>query len=204
MKIKICGLTRLEDIEAVNQFCPDYIGFVFARNSRRYINPEQAAKLKARLNPQIQSVGVFVDEPIQNIKEIVEKQLIDVVQLHGNETLAWVKELKKVKEITIIKAISMTEDGWKQRLEQWEKSSVDYLLLDSGNGGTGQQFDYNRIISIQKPFFLAGGINPDNAVDAVRQVNPFGIDMSSGVETNGKKDIQKIKNAIRRIRDVER
>ncbi|MGC4017894.1 MAG: phosphoribosylanthranilate isomerase [Muricomes sp.] len=204
MKIKICGLTRLEDIEAVNEVRPDLIGFVFAKNSRRYVTPEQAALLKSELNPGILAVGVFVDEKLDVILDLAERMIIDVVQLHGSEDVEYMENLKKCCDVPVIKAISMTAEDFSEKIECWDSSSVDYLLLDSGAGGTGQAFDYGRIGYLAKPFFLAGGLHPGNVADAAQQVQPCGVDMSSGVETEGKKDKEKIREAVRRIRDVER
>lgn len=204
MKIKICGLSRAEDIEAVNEAGPDLIGFVFARGSRRYVTPSQAASLKHGLNEEILSAGVFVDEKLDIILDLTEKRTIDVIQLHGSEDVGYMERLKKCCDAPIMKAVSMTSDGFSEELRYWEESSIDYLLLDSGTGGTGQQFDYRLIGRLKKPFFLAGGLNPENVAQAAMQVLSYGVDMSSGVETEGKKDREKIKEAVRRIRDVER
>lgn len=204
MKIKICGLSRAEDIEAVNEARPDLIGFVFARGSRRYITPSQAALLKSRLSKEILVVGVFVDEQLETVLDLAENRTIDIIQLHGSEDVEYMERLKKCCDAPVIKAVSMTSDGFSGELRQWEESSTDYLLLDSGAGGTGQQFDYRLIGRLKKPFFLAGGLNPENVAQAAMQVLPYGVDMSSGLETEGKKDREKIKEAVRRIRDVER
>lgn len=204
MKIKICGLSRGEDVEAVNEARPDLIGFVFARGSRRYVTPSQAALLKSGLSKEILAVGVFVDEELDIVLDLVEKQTIDIIQLHGSEDVKYLERLKRCCDTPVVKAVSMTSDGFSEELRRWEESSIDYLLLDSGTGGTGQQFDYRLIGRVTKPFFLAGGLNPENVAQAAMQVLPYGVDMSSGVETEGKKDREKIKEAVRRIRDVER
>lgn len=204
MKIKICGLSRLEDIEAANEAQPDIIGFVFAEKSRRYVPPEQAELLKRRLSSRILAAGVFVDATLENIRDLVEKQVIDIVQLHGNEDISFMEKVKNDCQVPVIKAISMTGAQAKEEVYIWEQSCVDYLLLDSGAGGTGKQFDYRTIGRIGKPFFLAGGLNPDNVAKAALQVRPFGVDISSGVETQGKKEKEKMEEAVRRIRNVER
>lgn len=204
MKIKICGLTRSEDIWAVNQAGPDYIGFVFAPGSRREVSEEQAAKLKKQLAPGILSVGVFVDAPEERICSIAARQIIDVIQLHGSETAGDVDRLKRKTGLPIIKALSMTGENAGEQLRMWERTQADYLLLDSKSGGSGEMFDHSRIGRCAKPFFLAGGLNPDNLKVAAEQVGPFAVDLSSGVETDGVKDQKKIKEAVRRIRDVER
>jgi phosphoribosylanthranilate isomerase len=202
MKIKICGLKRLEDIEAVNDAMPDFAGFIFTDKSRRYVTPEQAVRLKRELNAGILSVGVFVNEHISLILDIVQHETINLIQLHGSEDKEYLNELQLSCGLPVIKAVSMTAQNWKEELKYWEDSSADYLLLDSGTGGSGRQFDYGRIENITKPFFLAGGLNPGNIAEAARMTQPFGLDMSSGVETDGKKDRKKINEAVRRIRNV--
>lgn len=208
MKIKLCGLKRIEDIEAVNKAKPDYIGFVFAKKSRRYVSTETAERLKQHLNPDIEAVGVFVNEDIDKVIEQAKKQVIDVIQLHGEEDVAYVKDLKKAVDVPIIKAISMTKQDARQQINMWEISDVDYLLLDSGDGGTGEQFNYKllqEIGNLKKPYFLAGGLNPENLENAVQQLQnnqPYALDLSSGIETNGIKDLDKIKKAVEAARRI--
>lgn len=208
MKIKLCGLKRIEDIEAVNEAKPDYIGFIFAKKSRRYVSTETAERLKQHLNPDIEAVGVFVNEDIDKVIEQAKKQVIDVIQLHGEEDVAYVKDLKEAVDVPIIKAISMTKQDARQRISMWEISDVDYLLLDSGNGGTGEQFNYKllqEIGNLKKPYFLAGGLNPENLENAVQQLQnnqPYALDLSSGIETNGIKDLDKIKKAVEAARRI--
>lgn len=208
MKIKLCGLKRIEDIEAVNKAKPDYIGFVFAKKSRRYVSTETAERLKQHLNPDIEAVGVFVNEDIDKVIEQAKKQVIDVIQLHGEEDVAYVKDLKKAVDVPIIKAISMTKQDARQQINMWEISDVDYLLLDSGDGGTGEQFNYKllqEIGNLKKPYFLAGGLNPENLENAVQQLQnnqPYALDLSSGIETKGIKDLDKIKKAVEAARRI--
>lgn len=208
MKIKLCGLKRIEDIEAVNEAKPDYIGFIFTKKSRRYVSTETAERLKQHLNPDIEAVGVFVNEDIDKVIEQAKKQVIDVIQLHGEEDVAYVKDLKEAADVPIIKAISMTKQDARQQISMWEISDVDYLLLDSGNGGTGEQFNYKllqEIGNLKKPYFLAGGLNPENLENAVQQLQnnqPYALDLSSGIETNGIKDLDKIKKAVEAARRI--
>ena len=208
MKIKLCGLKRIEDIEAVNEAKPDYIGFIFVKKSRRYVSPEMAERLKQHLNPDIEAVGVFVNEDIDKVIEQAKKQVIDVIQLHGEEGTAYVKELKKAVDVPIIKAISMTKPDAGKQISMWEISEVDYLLLDSGNGGTGEQFDYKllqEIGNLKKPYFFAGGLHPENLENAVQQLQknqPYALDLSSGIETNGIKDLDKMKKAVEAARRI--
>ena len=208
MKIKLCGLKRIEDIEAVNEAKPDYIGFIFVKKSRRYVAPERAEQLKQQLDHEIEAVGVFVNEDINTVIEQTKKQVIDVIQLHGEEDITYVKNLKKVVGVPIIKAISMTKPDARQQIRMWEISDVDYLLLDSGNGGTGEQFDYQllqEIGNLKKPYFLAGGLHPENLENAVQQLQknqPYALDLSSGIETNGIKDLNKMKKAVEAARRI--
>ena len=208
MKIKLCGLKRIEDIEAVNEEKPDYIGFIFAKKSRRYVSTEMAERLKQHLERDIKAVGVFVNEDIDKVIEQAKKQVIDVIQLHGEEDIAYVKDLKEAVDVPIIKSISMTKQDARQQISMWEISDVDYLLLDSGNGGTGEQFNYKllqEIGNLKKPYFLAGGLNPENLENAVQQLQnnqPYALDLSSGIETNGIKDLDKIKKAVEAARRI--
>lgn len=207
MKIKICGLTRQEDIAAANEAKPDYIGLVFAEKSRRYVNFECAKRLKAQLAEEIASVGVFVDAPFHTIEKLAGAGVIDLIQLHGCETPEDAKRIKERLGLPLIKAISAEKEHFVEELRLWQQTDVDYLLLDSGAGGTGLQFDYKRLEAagkIRKPFFLAGGLNYENVAEAAEQTKPYAVDMSSGVETDGKKDPKKIREAVRRIRNVKR
>ena len=196
-RIKICGLTRREDIQAVNEAMPDYGGFVFAE-SRRQVDMKQAAALREGLDPGISAVGVFVNAPIKDIEEICRNGIIDHVQLHGEETAEYIRRLREKISLPIIKAVSMNENVTQQQLEAID---ADYLLLDQGKGGTGKTFDWGLIPNLKTPFFLAGGLDPFNLKDAVRRVRPYAADLSSGVETDGKKDREKILQAVRSIRN---
>ncbi len=195
-KLKICGLTSMSDIEIVNQYRPDYIGFVFAK-SRRQIDVKTAKKLKSGLGHGIQAVGVFVNEDMNTIIELLNHKIIDLAQLHGNETEEMINIIKTKTGKPVIKAISVYQE---QDILQWKNSCVDYLLLDHGAGGTGQCFDWNLIPEIKIPFFLAGGITAENVQKALR-IKPFGIDTSSGVETDGIKDALKIKEIVNIVKN---
>lgn len=193
--IKICGLTRLEDIEAVNAAKPDFIGFVFAP-SRRRISPETAEHLRIALAKGIIPVGVFVNQPIEEILALVAAGVIECVQLHGGESEDYIEKLrgKIASKIPIIKAVPVIKAGDAQK---WENSAADYLLLDRKGGGTGQSFDWDLIGTVRKPFFLAGGINAEILHSAMEKVRPFALDISSGAETDGVKDREKILSLVR-------
>lgn len=194
-KIKICGLFRDADIDAVNQAQPDYVGFVFAQ-SRRQVSFDQARNFRRRLSPSICSVGVFVDEPVSYIVRLLQDDIIDVAQLHGIHSLQGLKDIQKHAKKQVIQAIRVEKAS--DILDQ-AASPANFLLLDSGPGGTGKAFDWNLIPSIQKPFFLAGGINLHNLNQALG-LNPYAIDISSGAETEGYKDPEKILYLVQRVR----
>lgn len=199
-KIKICGLFRSCDVEYVNAAEPDFIGFVFAK-SRRQVKKEEAKKLRSCLNENITPVGVFVNEEIEHIVELVKEEIISIVQLHGQEDENYIQLLKSQVNVPIIKVVKVTSGD---DILEAQNLPIDYLLLDQGTGGTGQTFDWSVVsgIKISKPFFLAGGINIDNAEKGIETMHPFALDISSGVETDGVKDNKKIQEIIRRIRNV--
>lgn len=187
-KIKFCGLKRKADIEAANALKPDFIGFVFARDSRRYISPENAAVLRSRLSPEINAVGVFVNEGPEAVASLLNDGVIDLAQLHGDEDEAYISRLKELTGKPVIKAFRITSAS---EAVKASASSADLILLDSGTG-SGRTFNWQLIKEIRRPYFLAGGLDPVNAGDAVRLLNPWAVDVSSGIETDGLKDIEKI------------
>lgn len=199
MKIKICGLKRNEDIEYVNEALPDYIGFVFSK-SRRQVTLQQAYDLKRDLNSRIKSVGVFVNEPQDMIAELAKNGIIDLAQLHGNEDNVYISKLREKTDgkVKIIKAISISNEF---SIDQINEINADFFLLDNGSGGTGKAFDYSLIKNkVNDRIFLAGGINAGNIKNAV-SLNPYCIDVSSGAESDGIKDREKIIKLVRSIRD---
>ena len=189
MKIKLCGLMRPCDIEAVNELQPDYIGFVFAKKSRRYVSPEKAEKLKAMLAPGIQAVGVFVNEEPAQIVSLLEAGTIDVAQLHGQESETEIRRLRELTDHPLIQAFRIDTE---QDVERANASTADYVLLDSGAGGTGTVFDWDLLQAIRRPYFLAGGLDTENLGAVKAKLNPYGIDVSSGIETDGYKDKEKM------------
>ena len=194
-KIKFCGLSRKEDMEAVNQLHPDYIGFVFAGKSKRYVTPEQAVELGKLLHPGIRAVGVFVDEPPEAVAELLQIGVIDLAQLHGSEDEIYITKLRKLTDKPVIQAFQVQK---KEDLEAAERSSADYILLDSG-AGCGRTFDWNLLEQIERPYFLAGGLDPSNVGEAVRMLHPYAVDVSSGVEMDGKKDKGKMEAFFRSV-----
>lgn len=225
-KIKICGLTRQQDIEYCNEALPDFIGFVFAK-SRRQVSFKTAEKLKTSLDSRIKAVGVFVNEDIEHIKSLCSQDIIDYIQLHGDEENSYIVSLKEQLSSSgclkpIIKAVRVKDA---QTLSKAGQYCTDFLLFDTftdkSYGGTGKTFDWelvgrlnsvNGMINISStsvsssrniPFFLAGGLNCENVLEAIKTAQPFCVDISGGVESNGLKDEVKIKNIVNLIRSVK-
>ena len=199
-KIKLCGLSRPCDIETVNQLKPDYIGFVFAPKSKRYVTYRKAAELKSRLSPEIKAVGVFVNECPQETVKLLKNGIIDMVQLHGGEAEDDIARLRRLTDRPIIKAFRI-ETAYD--IKAANQSTADYILLDSG-AGTGTVFDWSLVNSVGRPYFLAGGLDADNVADAVKALRPFAVDVSSGIETDGLKDKAKMAAFIAAVRKEDR
>lgn len=196
-KIKLCGMKSALDIEYANELKPEYIGFIFYPGSKRYVTPEKAAELRTRLDKEVVSVGVFVDADKELILDLINKGVIGAVQLHGCEDEEYISELRKETSIPIIKAFKIKSGA---DIELAKKSSADYVLLDSG-AGSGKTFRHELIQGMERPFFLAGGLYPDNVSEAISSYKPFAVDVSSSLETVGYKDKQKMTafvNAVRR------
>lgn len=202
MKIKLCGIRRPEDIRYVNEFKPDYVGFILSQGFRRSVSMETFRELKSHLDKNIRTVGVFVNEPMEYIFKYYAEEL-DVIQLHGDETVEYLQELKKMVKCKIWKAVRVKNA---EDIIAADKMGADLLLLDSFSaneyGGTGKTANWSIInsVDIKTPFFLAGGLNKDNICDAVSTVKPYGIDISGGIETDGYKDKEKIENIMKLIR----
>lgn len=199
-KIKLCGLRRIEDIEYANTLAIDYIGFIFAKSSKRYVNPEQAEILRKRLNTGITPVGVFVDEEVERIVDLIGRNIIAAVQLHGNEDEEYIATLRKRTDCPIIKAFRVKS---KADIEAANHFAADYVLLDSGSG-SGESFDWSLIKEMKKRYFLAGGLTCENVGTAIAELHPFAVDASSSLETDGFKDKEKMAafvNAVRQGKD---
>ena len=199
-KIKLCGLRRIEDIGFVNELMPDYIGFVFYKKSKRYTAPENAYILRQKLKSEITPVGVFVDEKIDTILSLIKSKIIDAVQLHGNEDNDYISELRKHSDCIIIKAFKIKTQN---DIELANKSLADIVLLDSGEG-SGKLFDHSLINNINRQYFLAGGLTPQNVDSAIELLHPFGVDASSSLETNEFKDKDKMTAFIEAVRKADK
>lgn len=196
MKVKICGLTRPEDIQTVNRYRPDYIGFVINfPQSRRNLSPEQAYQLKTNLSSEIPAVGVTVNQSLSDNAALLNTSTVDIIQLHGQEDDAFIRELQMRTGKPVWKAFRIRSQ---MDLEAARRSSADLVLLDNGYG-TGKAFDWTLVRDIGRPFALAGGLQIENIGDAI-YMHPYLLDISSGAETNGVKDAQKIHMLIKKIR----
>ncbi|MDR0294529.1 MAG: phosphoribosylanthranilate isomerase [Oscillospiraceae bacterium] len=193
-KVKICGLSRREDIDAVNRALPDYIGFVFAP-SRRRVDAETAAALKERLDGRIKTVGVFAGQDIETVAELCRNGVIDWIQLHGGEDGAYIRRLRDRADVPIIKAVPVTTAAiW--------PDGADYALFDGPRGGGGETFDWTLLQGTDRPYFLAGGLHAGNVRAALKR-KPYAVDVSGGVETGGVKDAAKIDAFVRLVRAEE-
>ena len=198
-KIKLCGLSRIEDIEAANTLKPDFIGFVFAAKSKRRVSHLKAAELKSKLNPETKAVGVFLDDDLDTVGALMNLGIVDMVQLHGSEDEEYIVKLRAITDKPIIKAFIINNEN---DVRLAEESSADYILLDGGKG-EGRAFNWKLLEEIKRPFFLAGGLNTDNAEAAVADLHPFAVDVSTGIETDGVKDKEKMTAFVAAVRKGE-
>ena len=201
VKVKICGLMRPEDIDAVNEYRPDLAGFILARGRRRSLTDQQMRELVRALRPEIQSVAVFLDQDPAWIAELAAQDLMDVIQLHGQESNEEIRFLRENTDKKIIKAfrIEKADD-----IRKAQESEADLVLLDSGVGGTGEVFDWSLPEQMHRPYILAGGLDPENVRAALEQMHPYAVDVSSGVETAHCKDPEKIRQFIHIVRETAR
>ena len=217
-KVKMCGISKVETIPAVVDAKPDYMGLVFA-SSKRQVTVEQAKTLAEELHKQyaarynsgadqsdtdeIKTVGIFVNETLDNLVTIAEKVHLDAVQLHGDEDETFIQSLKECTNVEVWKAVQIRSAA---DAEKWIDSSADMLLFDAYHkderGGTGEVFDWSALDEFERPFMLAGGIDSTNVARAIRTVRPYGIDISSGIETEGVKDNEKMKAFTNIVRTI--
>ena len=212
-KVKMCGISKVETIPAVVEAKPDYMGLVFAP-SKRQVTVEQAKILIEELHKQcinhydtkvVKTVGVFVNETLDNLVRIADTANLDAVQLHGDEDEAFIQSLKERTNVEVWKAIQIRTAA---DTEKWIDSSADMLLFDAYHkherGGTGEVFDWSSLDAFERPFMLAGGIDSTNVARAIRTVRSYGIDISSGIETNGVKDDEKITAFTKIVKSIGR
>ena len=192
-RIKICGLRTPADIAAANESHPDYIGFILSPGYRRSITKEQALALRKQLDPGIVPVGVTVTQPVEAVSKLLKSGVVDVAQLHGTEDEGYLASLRAMAPgHPLWKAFTLRTPG---DLTAALASGADMILLDSGKG-TGRTFDWSLLRGITRSFLLAGGLTPENIPRAVREVHPWGVDLSSGMETDRRKDRDKILAAV--------
>lgn len=200
VQVKICGLCRMEDAVYVNDHLPDYAGLVFAR-SRRQVTARQASQMREVLDPRIRTVGVFVNEEIGRIRQLCDWGIVDLVQIHGDEDKGYMERLAACVDKPVIRAVRVQSAA---QILAAQEQLCDYLLLDTyipgQYGGGGQSFDPALIPPLYKPWFLAGGLQPGDVAERLAALAPFGVDVSSGVETDGKKDPEKIRAFIKNVR----
>ena len=210
-KVKMCGISKVETIPAIIDAKPDYMGLVFAP-SKRQVTVDQAKTLVEELHKQyavrynsktIKTVGVFVNETIENLLKIAEEVKLDVIQLHGDEDESFIQILKEQSNVEVWKAVQVRSAA---DAEKWIDSSADILLFDAYHkderGGTGEVFDWSSLDEFERPFMLAGGIDSTNVARAIRTVRPYGLDISSGIETEGVKDNEKMKAFTNTVRTI--
>ena len=194
-KIKICGLSRDVDAEFVNAAKPDFVGFIIGVPfSKRNIDINRAERMRSLIDEKIPTVGVFINYPIKDIAQLVNRGIINIVQLHGSEDEEYIKALRELIPHTEIWKAFVVKSA--DDISNAEKSSADRVLLDSGTG-CGKTFDWSAVSEINREFILAGGLNSENIPNAISQVNPWAVDLSSGVETDGVKDREKILKAVK-------
>lgn len=206
-QVKICGITTLEDARFASGALADYLGFIFYSESPRFVEPAKAGAIINWIEGP-KKVGVFVNQPLDDVNRIATQTGIDLVQLHGNES----PEYCDLVDLPVIKAFHVSDgtssDELKKRVEIYKECTEFFLFdtkTDSAWGGTGKTFDWNLIsdISGDHPFFLAGGLHSENVEEAIRQVNPTVVDLSSGLEdAPGLKDFQKIEEFFDVMRDI--
>lgn len=201
VKIKLCGMFRDCDIDYANEAMPDYIGFVMGfPKSRRNIGRETAERFRRNVSAEIKTVGVFVDSPAEECADLAESGIIDLIQLHGSENAEYIGKLRRLTAVPVIKAVSVRSA---EDITYSQQLGADYILLDNGTG-TGKLFDHSLIhgAEITQPFFLAGGLTPENIRQAAESVRPYCVDLSSGIETDRVKDREKMLAAVRAVRQL--
>ena len=198
IRVKLCGLVSVQDAAAASQCRPDFAGMILAPGFRRTVTPETAAAIRQTLDAAIPAVGVFVGAQPDEIAAYANRGIIQYVQLHGSEDAADLRRLRQVCALPVIQAfrIKSADD-----LEKAAQSEADYILLDSGTG-TGERLDWTLLKDFPRPYLLAGGLTPENVAEAVRMLRPFGVDVSSGIETVGRKDAGKMRRFTEAARSI--
>lgn len=197
MQIKLCGLTRIEDIETANLLQPDYVGFVFYQKSKRNISVDKAVELRKALNKEIKVVAVFLNEEIDKVVEIANYDFVDMVQVHGNLSKEYIKDIKTRTNKKVIQAFRIKNE---EDIKKANASIANLVLLDNGDGGTGKPFNWELLSGMKRDFILAGGLNAENVGLAIEKCHPIMVDASSSIETNGVKDKEKMAAFVAAVR----
>ena len=187
----------MADIAAVNRCKPDMAGFILVPGRWRYVAPEDVASLRQTLDPDIAVVGVFVNEDLSEVTKLLLSGIIDIAQLHGNESPEYIRKLQKNTGKKVIKAFGVRSEN---DIRAAEESPADMILLDTPGGGTGSAFDWALLEKVKRPYILAGGLSTENVEEAIRRLQPFGVDVSSGIETDKVKDETKMQTFIACVR----
>ena len=198
-RIKFCGIRREEDVGYVNLVRPDYAGFVLAPGFRRMVSAQEAGRLSSLLDEGIVPVGVFVDEPPENVARLLEDGTISIAQLHGMEDEEYLSRLRDLTSGTLMKCFRVSSRG---DVEAASCCSADLVMLDSGTG-TGKAFDWSLAEGLGRDFFLAGGLDPSNVGEAIKRMHPTAVDTSSGIETDGFKDYEKMEAFVKAVRSAD-
>lgn len=198
-RIKFCGIRREEDVGYVNLVRPDYAGFVLAPGFRRTVSVQEAGRLSSLLDEGIVPVGVFVDEPLENVARLLEDGTISIAQLHGMEDEEYLSRLRDLTSGTLMKCFRVSSRG---DVEAASCCSADLVMLDSGTG-TGKAFDWSLAEGLGRDFFLAGGLDPSNVGEAIKRMHPTAVDTSSGIETDGFKDYEKMEAFVKAVRSAD-
>ena len=197
-KIKFCGLRREEDVKYAASLDAGFFGFILSQRFKRFVSPEEVCRLKALVPASSRAVGVFVDEPLDYVKECAKTAALDMIQLHGSEDDEYIGKIKELTGIPVIKMFKpVTEDD----IISARKSTADLILLDAGTG-TGKTFDWRLAEGFERDYILAGGLSPDNVRGAIEKLRPYAVDVSSGVETDGIKDYTKMKAFAAEVRNI--
>lgn len=198
-RIKFCGIRREEDVGYVNLVRPDYAGFILAPGFRRTVSVQEAGRLSSLLDEEIVPVGVFVDEPPENVARLLEDGTISIAQLHGMEDEEYLSRLRDLTSGTLMKCFRVSSRG---DVEAASCCSADLVMLDSGTG-TGKAFDWSLAEGLGRDFFLAGGLDPSNVGEAIKRMHPTAVDTSSGIETDGFKDYEKMEAFVKAVRSAD-
>ncbi len=193
-KVKICGIRRMEDVSFLNELKPDYAGFILSPDYRRSITGKEAEALSQCLSKDIKKVGVFVNESAETVNEYVKRGIIDLVQLHGEESPAYCTKITA----PVIKVFKCSEGFSAESIAEYD---TDFFMFDTA-AGSGRVFNWGLVPKTEKPVFLAGGLSAGNVAGAIEAVHPFAVDISSGAETDGVKDYEKIKKILGVVRNV--